>query len=179
MKFKHGSSTWKVIELSSESMSYTFEDLQCGSIYHMFVIAHNRVGNGNPSEVTSVTTKGGPPLIAKDTDLLHSNATTIQLNLFMWPDGGCPITYYSIEYKSLMEKDWNLISSSVLDEKLYIENLSPASWYQLKITAHNDAGKSTRVYNIATTTVLGGIATHIFYPTVINKYFYSKNSIST
>lgn len=156
MHFRIGSENWHTIELSEETTTYTFEDLKCGSFYHIYLVAHNRVGSGSPSQITSVSTKGGPPLLAKDKDLLVSNATMIHLNLFIWPDGGCPILHYSIEYKMFTDKEWKVVSTSVLDEKLYIQDLVPATWYKVKITAVNDAGQITGVYNIATTTLLGG-----------------------
>lgn len=168
MRFRQGSGAWKVIELSGETVTYTFEELQCGTMYHIYLVAHNRVGNGNPSPITSVTTKGGPPLVAKDSDLLIANSTMVHLNLFIWPDGGCPITHYSIEYKTLDSKDWNLISTSVLNDKLYIEDLTPATWYQIKVSANNDAGQITRIYNIATTTMLGGNVTDFYNQNVVH-----------
>lgn len=121
----------------------------------MYILAHNRVGNGNPSVIHSASTKGGPPQLPKEKDLLVANATSLQLNLFSWPDGGCPIIRFSIMYKALEEVQWNLVSSSASGEKLSIQNLLPGAWYQLKITAENDAGVADGLFHFATTTLSG------------------------
>ncbi|XP_044257604.1 Down syndrome cell adhesion molecule-like protein Dscam2 isoform X1 [Tribolium madens] len=152
---KHETDDWTSLELSPEHSVYTLDNLRCGSIYHIYLLAHNRVGNGSPSPILTVNTKGGPPLLPKEKELISTNTTTLQLNLYNWPDGGCPILQFSIEYRIYGTKKWNLISNSILDEKILIQNLSPATWYQLKITAKNDAGKITGHFNCATT-ILGG-----------------------
>lgn len=156
MNTKHETDDWTTLELSPEQTVYTLDHLQCGSSYHIYLLAHNRVGNGSPSPILTVNTKGGPPLLPKDSELISINATTLQLNLYNWPDGGCPILQFSIQYKVYGAKKWNLISSSILEEKIIIHNLSPATWYQLKITAENDAGKIIGHFNCATTTLGGG-----------------------
>lgn len=119
-------------------------------------MAHNRVGNSSPSQILTAKTKGGPPQLAKEKDLLATNSTTLQLNLFSWPDGGCSISHFSIEYRSIDKERWILVSSSVTGEKLFVEDLQPATWYQLRVNAYNDAGISKGLFNFATTTITGG-----------------------
>lgn len=156
LSYKKGNEDWKGQELSPEVTTYTYEDLQCGTVYYMYLVVHNRVGNSNPSHLLTVRTKGGSPTLAKDLDLLNTNATTLQLNLFTWPDGGCPITQFAVEYRIFGEQKWRLVSSSVSEERLYIADLMPATWYQLRVTAKNDAGFISGIYNFATTTIRGG-----------------------
>lgn len=144
------------LELSSEHVVYTLDNLQCGSAYYIYILAYNRVGNGSPSEILTVRTKGGPPQLPKEKDFISTNSTTLQLNLFNWPDGGCPITQFSITYKALGEQKWNLVSASVSGEKLVVQDLNPATWYQLNVAARNDAGISKGLFNFATTTLHGG-----------------------
>lgn len=153
---KHETDDWTTLELSPEHNIYNLDNLRCGSMYHIYLLAHNRVGNGSPSPILSVNTQGGPPLLPKEKELILTNTTTLQLNLYNWPDGGCVILQFSIEYRYLGTHKWNLISNSILDEKIVIQNLEPATWYQLKITAENDAGKITGHFNCATTTLSGG-----------------------
>lgn len=117
---------------------------------------HFRVGNGSPSKILSVNTKGGPPQLPKEKDFILTNSTTLQLNLFNWPDGGCPITKFSITYRALGEQKWTLVSPSVSGDKLVVENLSPATWYQLSAAARNDAGVADGLFNFATTSLTGG-----------------------
>lgn len=149
------------MELSPEHLAYTLNDLQCGSVYYIYLLAYNRVGKGNPSQILTVSTKGGPPQLPKEKNFISTNATTLQLNLFNWPDGGCPITQFSITYRALGDQKWILVSTSISREKLLVQNLFPATWYQLNVAAWNDAGSVNGLFNFATTTLTGG---RIFCP---------------
>lgn len=56
---------------------------------------------------------------------------------------------------------WKVLSSDISNSEENRNNLifcdfRPATWYQLKVSATNDAGKMTATYNIATTKVNGG-----------------------
>lgn len=76
--------------------------------------------------------------------------------MYNWPDGGCPISQFSIQYRPLNEQKWILVAKSVSEEKIFIHDLAPAKWYQLKISAENDAGTINGIFNCATTTLTGG-----------------------
>lgn len=59
------------------------------------------------------------------------------------------------------ELRWTVLSSDIssADEtrnNLIFCDFRPATWYQLKVSATNDAGKTTAHYNIATTKLNGG-----------------------
>lgn len=156
MNYKRETYSWGSLELSPEQTVYTFDDLHCGSMYYIYILASNKVGNGNPSPILTTRTKGGPPQLPKETDFISANATTLQLNLYNWPDGGCPIFQFSIMYRPLTSEKWILVSSSVSSEKLIVQDLRPATWYQLKVRAENDAGLCNGLFNFATTTISGG-----------------------
>lgn len=46
------------MEIAADASSYTLKELRCGSLYHLYLSAYNRVGTGSPSDVLSVSTKG-------------------------------------------------------------------------------------------------------------------------
>ena len=48
-------------------------------------------------------------------------------------------------------------------------DLNPATWYNLKVTAHNNAGFSVAEYEFATLTVTGGEFTKLRHSTFCNK----------
>ena len=55
------------------------------------------------------------------------------------------------------QKDWTLVSNSVkAGGNFVVLDLNPATWYNLKVTAHNNAGFSVAEYEFATLTVTGG-----------------------
>lgn len=54
--------------------------------------------------------------------------------------------------------EWNQISNNVKPDNNYVVlDLEPATWYNLRITAHNSAGFTVAEYDFATLTVTGGI----------------------
>jgi Fibronectin type III domain. len=98
------------------------------------------------------------PLLPSSNELFSANASSIMLQLSLWPDGGCAIAYFVIEYRILSgnNRNWLLVDNNAPAEQLSVRDLLPATWYQFRLTAHNDAG-STRVhFNFATTTITGG-----------------------
>lgn len=59
------------------------------------------------------------------------------------------------------ELRWTVVSSDISNSDENRDNLifcdfSPATWYQLKVSATNDAGKTMAHYNFATTKLNGG-----------------------
>lgn len=91
--------------------------------------------------------------------MLTMNATVVTVWLDSWGDGGCGIMHFAIEYKSVQHSSWTMSSSHVKPtERIYsISDLSPATEYQLKITAHNNAGYTEALYNFTTLTLLGSM----------------------
>jgi hypothetical protein len=49
------------------------------------------------------------------------------------------------------------VDNNAPTEQLTIKDLQPATWYQLRITSHNDAGSTRAHFSFATTTITGGI----------------------
>jgi Down syndrome cell adhesion molecule len=153
--------TWSRIELSPDQTSYVLNSLKCGTQYILKMSAHNKVGDGQASEEINVWTKGKTPQAPDEKDFLKVNMTCLNMLLSSWNNGGCPISHFSIEYRPLGDHRWTVVSSdtSTLDgnkDSLVFCDFKPASWYQLRISARNEAGKTSVQYNFATTTVDGG-----------------------
>lgn len=95
------------------------------------------------------------PLLPKERDIISANGTSVKLNLLSWPNGGCPIQHYTVEYrKRINTEPWILVASRATDN-LVIRDLKTASWYSLRLTAHNDAGSTRTQMEFATTTLSG------------------------
>ena len=64
---------------------------------------------------------------------------------------------YVIIFVFRSHHDWTLVSNSVkAGGNFVVLDLNPATWYNLKVTAHNNAGFSVAEYEFATLTVTGG-----------------------
>lgn len=54
-------------------------------------------------------------------------------------------------------QDWTLVSNSVKPGGNFVVlDLNPATWYNLRVTAHNNAGSTVAEYEFATLTLTGG-----------------------
>ena len=116
-----------------------------------------RIGMGKPSPAVTTKTKGVEPTVPDARRFLEVSAGSVTLHLNAWQAGGCPIIYFVVEYKPKNQKDWTLVSNSVKPGGNFVVlDLNPATWYNLKVTAHNNAGFSIAEYEFATLTSTGG-----------------------
>ncbi|XP_073816744.1 Down syndrome cell adhesion molecule 3 isoform X3 [Musca autumnalis] len=152
--------TWSQIELMPENNAYTITGLKCGNQYIINMSAHNIVGDGAASEEINVWTKGKASQAPIGNELIATNASCVNLKLSAWNNGGCPIHHFSIEHRPLGDVRWTVVTSDISNAEENRENLifcefQPAKWYQLRISATNDAGKTTEHYHFATTNIDG------------------------
>ncbi|XP_048487145.1 Down syndrome cell adhesion molecule-like protein Dscam2 [Plutella xylostella] len=151
------------------AQEYTLDGLKCGTKYSVRMTASNSVGSSQPAYLDAMTL-GGMPIAPTTTEWFWSNATHIYIQLSGWDDHGCEIVKWDVEFREFGSKvwkkaenrmpqieSWSHYSSSILNQphSFAISDLTPARWYQVKVSAENAAGVSTSVYNYATTTVLG------------------------
>ncbi|KAL0810748.1 hypothetical protein ABMA28_010066 [Loxostege sticticalis] len=144
--------------------------LKCGTKYSLRITATNRVGTSQPAYL-DVSTLGGAPIPPSSNEWLWSNNSHIQVQLAGWADGGCELRAWDAEYRALGTRGWirahnslaytNLPSwglPSLYQPKtpsyrtgtLAIGDLVPGTWYQVRITAVNEAGSVTTTYSYAT-----------------------------
>ena len=102
--------------------------------------------------------------------LLNVNKTTVSVNLNSWHNGGCPISFFVIQYKTTGHQDWTLVSNNIIPEQqtIIITDLSPGTWYSLLMTARNDAGATDAEYVFATLTLTGGM--NIFFERLFTSF---------
>lgn len=108
------------------------------------------------------------PTAAEKWAFIASNITTVVLNLATWSDGNCPISHFKMQYKPRIVYEWILLSNYILpeQEKIEIDNLIPGTWYDLSVTAKNDAGSTEANYLFATLTLNGATVA----PLLSNEY---------
>ena len=112
---------------------------------------------GKPSPTVNTKTKGVEPTVPDARRFLEVSAGSVTLHLNTWQDGGCPMIYFVVEYKHKTQKDWTLVSANVKPGGNFVVlDLTPATWYRIKVTAHNNAGFSIAEYEFATLTPTGG-----------------------
>ncbi|XP_012286215.1 Down syndrome cell adhesion molecule-like protein Dscam2 isoform X2 [Orussus abietinus] len=148
---------WKTIQISATTQKYTLENLWCGFPYQIYVTAYNGIGTGDPSDILNIRTKGSKPIIPEAARFIEVSTNSITLHLSAWSDGGCPMSYFVVEHKKKHQKEWNQVSNNVKPSGNFVVlDLDPATWYHLRVTAHNNAGFTVAEYEFATLTVTGG-----------------------
>ncbi|KAB7494490.1 Down syndrome cell adhesion molecule-like protein Dscam2, partial [Armadillidium nasatum] len=147
----------ETIQVPASARTYILENLWCGSRYQIFAKAYNKIGTGDSSEILNTRTKGKKPIVPDVKNFVEVSSSSITLHLTAWGDGGCPMNYFVVEYKLRHETEWKMASNQVRPTGNYvIMELTPASRYNLRISAHNNAGSSVAEYECATLTLTGG-----------------------
>ncbi|KAL5282509.1 hypothetical protein ACFFRR_005558 [Megaselia abdita] len=180
--YKRSNTNVKELYISRHSSSYELSNLMCGSIYQIYLTAQNDIGTSPSSIILNVRTQGSSPGIPKPTQLLYQNSTFVSINLIEWPDNGCPIQYFIVEYRKVIsnsENGWTLVSNSLKSQKkIIINNLIPSTMYQIKIEAHNVAGSSKSEFAFLTLTKDGKRTSHTIVDNGLTKsYLYSNMNI--
>jgi Down syndrome cell adhesion molecule len=149
---------WHEITIDRRSTSYTLENLQCGTEYEFTIAAFNKIGSGSASEALSIKTAGEKPIAPHIEKFLKVNISSVLLELMEWQNGGCPIQYFSVEYKrNRYSNDWIIVSSNVPPQARYpIGDLEPSTVYSLRVQAHNNAGSTIAEYTFETLNIAGG-----------------------
>uniref|UniRef100_T1JCZ7 Down syndrome cell adhesion molecule-like protein Dscam2 n=1 Tax=Strigamia maritima TaxID=126957 RepID=T1JCZ7_STRMM len=99
------------------------------------------------------------PIIPVQEKFLRTESTSVILVLNSWLSGGCPILYFVVQYRLINQIEWKLVSNNVLlqhQSEFLIPDLVPATWYALRVTAHNNAGSTVAEFHFATRTIGGG-----------------------
>lgn len=150
---------WEELSLNRRISSYTLDNLQCGTIYQFTLAAFNKIGTGGASKIENARTKGKKPISPEVYHFIRTNITSVSLDLSSWQDGGCPIQSFTVEFRRLESSngnDWIVVSSNVPAKSRYsIPDLEPATAYNLRITAHNNAGLTIAAYIFKTLTING------------------------
>ncbi|CAN7942353.1 unnamed protein product, partial [Ixodes hexagonus] len=171
--------------MGADRSAYAFRSLGCGRRYAFYAVAFNGAGRGPRSNTVHAKTDGSTPVAPEQQDLVTANMTSATLQLNSWKSGGCPIAFFVVLYKQQAAREWTPAAARVLPETphqqprthqqqqqlmqqsqsqqaqlpattLVLGDLTPATWYDLLVTAHNEAGSTEAEYVFATLTTTGG-----------------------
>ncbi|XP_055948883.1 cell adhesion molecule Dscam2-like isoform X4 [Argiope bruennichi] len=158
LHYREDKGEWSEHRLPPDITNHVLQPLRCGTRYQVQITSFNKAGEGEPSDAIQVKTEGTAPVAPDKHSFLIINSTFVTLRLDAWHSGGCPISYFEVKYKLLSEAEWFLVSNNVLPEtgKLLLSELTPGTWYNLMISAQNDAGATDAEFVFATLTLFGG-----------------------
>ncbi|XP_013118509.2 cell adhesion molecule Dscam2 isoform X19 [Stomoxys calcitrans] len=148
---------WETAEVAVDAQKFNIENLLCGSRYQVYATGFNNIGAGEASDILNTRTKGYKPKLPEKSRFIEVSSNSVSLHFKAWKDGGCPMSHFVVENKKRDQIEWNQISNNVKPDNNYVVlDLEPATWYNLRITAHNSAGFTVAEYDFATLTVTGG-----------------------
>ncbi|CAF4942224.1 unnamed protein product [Pieris macdunnoughi] len=155
---------------NKSTQKYLLTSLKCGTKYSIRITASSKVGTSQPAYMET-STLGGVPIPPSSNEWLWSNSSHMYIQLAGWEGGGCDMRTWDVEYRpmgsrvwtkakntlSYSDTSWNLpmYQASYRSSSFAIPDLSPATWYQVRVTATNEAGSVTSIYNFATKNVDG------------------------
>lgn len=147
--------------LSRHASSHELKTLRCGSTYQVYLTSTNTIGTSPPSTTLHVRTQGQSPATPAPSALLAPNSTSCVLRLHAWPDNGCQMLFFVLQYRAISgdgtDGEWILVSNALKPQRRFtIAGLLPSTLYQLKMEAHNVAGVSKTDFTFVTLTKDGG-----------------------
>ncbi|XP_050300550.1 cell adhesion molecule Dscam2 isoform X1 [Anthonomus grandis grandis] len=144
--------------LSRHATSFELKGLSCGTSYHLYLTAHNKIGASPASQPLQARTQGHAPGVPPAASFIGPNSTSVSLRLHVWPDNGCPILYFVLQYRKALESQWTLVSNALKPQRrTSITGLTSATKYVVKVEAHNVAGYSTEEFSFTTLTKEGDV----------------------
>ncbi|XP_076342776.1 cell adhesion molecule Dscam1-like isoform X2 [Tachypleus tridentatus] len=157
LRYKRDFGQWENEKVSLSVTTFSLEKLSCGTKYLLQLIAIGNGNEGDPSNVLSVRTKGEAPKAPSREAFITFNSTFITLHMNTWNNGGCTVKSFVIRYKRFYTTDWQVAVSDLGNhhDHVIIQDLSPSTWYNLRITAHNSAGSTVKEYSVSTLTLDG------------------------
>lgn len=158
LHYRRSHGNMEELQLSRHATSQELKELACGSVYQIYLTASNKIGTSAGSQTLHVRTQGQAPGIPQPPALIAPNSSTVVLRLNSWPDNGCPILFFNIQFRLLADgSEWNLVGKQLKPQKRYtIGPLTPSTLYQLKVDAVNMAGMTTGDFTFVTLTKDGG-----------------------
>lgn len=76
----------------------------------------------------------------------------VRIDLRRWPDGGCSIKRFHIEYKTKESYEWKRIHKKDNNTRLFILNTALNSKYDVRISVENEAGSVSKTFSVESST---------------------------
>ncbi|XP_037518237.1 Down syndrome cell adhesion molecule-like protein Dscam2 [Rhipicephalus sanguineus] len=136
-------------------LAHELTGLSCGTQYHIYVVAVADRGRSEPSDTVFARTKGGVPTSPKREAFVTPNASSLTLRPSSWASGpsGCPVSHLAVEYRPRDGTGpWTVASRALQPREgpMTLHHLRPDTWYNLRVTAHTEAGTTSAEYAIRT-----------------------------
>merc|ERR1712172_394485 len=125
-------------EAEGTNHSLTIRNLDFDKDYEIQIEVFNPYG---ASGASTRTMKRTPPEPCRDAsvpepdEFVESSENSLSLHLGSWREANCEAIFYMVDQRKRGEEEWSSVSRSAKPgADILISNLSPATWYQIKVT---------------------------------------------
>ncbi|XP_050530510.1 cell adhesion molecule Dscam2-like isoform X2 [Daktulosphaira vitifoliae] len=145
------------IALSSRTNMFTLPNVKCDTTVAFSISASNRIGHGMQSKPFTVKTlQGQTPLAPSQDEAIEQMVTGFLIHLQKWNPKQCPITHFSVYKKHSTEKEWTIVGENVVPTGIFsVDNLNPATHYNILVKSFNSAGMTSTVFATSTLAAYG------------------------
>merc|ERR1719391_315372 len=141
-------------EVEGTNHSLTIPNLEHQTAYEVTIKPFNPYGAGR-SWLERLRT---PPEPCRDASVpepdkfVESSENSLSVHLASWQDANCETIFFMVEQRERGNEEWSSVSRSAKPgADILISNLSPATWYQIKVTGERSPDEQTTFeFDIAT-----------------------------
>lgn len=92
------------------------------------------------------------PIAPSQSSFLRTSGSSVLLHFSEWQSGGCSVKYFLVQFRSDGNREWQSLPQPISGEqdKYLIKDLTPDSWYRLRVSSSNDAGTTEAEYTFST-----------------------------
>merc|ERR1719295_70918 len=142
-------------EVEGTNHSLTIRNLDFKTTYEVIIEVFNPSGRTPREHWREVATPPEPcrdAFVPEPDKFVESSENSLSVHLDGWQDANCPTVYFVMEQRERGKKEWSSVSRSAKPgADILISNLSPATWYQIKVTGERSPGEHTSLeFEIAT-----------------------------
>merc|ERR1719356_1543616 len=142
-------------EAEGTNHSLTIRNLEFQTAYEVTIEVFNPYGAGQswnkPVRTPSVPCRDAS--VPEPERFVTSSENSLSVNLAGWQeDANCETIFFMVDQRERGKEEWSSVSRSAKPgADILISNLSPATWYQIKVTGERSPGEHTSLeFEIAT-----------------------------
>merc|ERR1712130_933306 len=141
-------------EAEGTNHSLTIHNLEHNTEYEVTLKVFNPYG-APKSEIFHVETPPEPcrdATVPEPDKFVEASENSLSVHLASWQDANCETYFFVVEQRERGKEEWSSVSRKAKPgADILISNLSPATWYQIKVTGERSPGEYTSLeFEIAT-----------------------------
>merc|ERR1719381_96133 len=125
-------------EAEGTNHSLTIRNLDFETTYEVIIEVFNPSGRTPRENWREVATPPEPcrdAFVREPDKFVESSENSLSVHLDSWQDANCPTVFFMVEQRERGKEEWSSVSRRAKPgADILISNLSPATWYQIKVS---------------------------------------------